>query len=179
MTAVLDPPVPAKPATRPLAAVIAAVGVPTFMVTLDNLVVSTALPVIRTDLGASLAAGNACVVKPAEDACLSLLRLAELAAEAGLPPGVLNVVTGLGSEAGAALAAHEGIAHMSFTGSPATGASAIAARRRSASRTARSCSCAPRSRRSRPRSRTRSRSRTSTRSRTARAAFRGSSSSSG
>jgi len=55
MTAVLDPPVPAKRAARPLAAVIAAVGVPTFMVTLDNLVVSTALPVIRTDLGASLA----------------------------------------------------------------------------------------------------------------------------
>jgi len=81
------------------------------------------LQIFGRSVGASLAAGNACVVKPAEDACLSLLRLAELAAEAGLPPGVLNLVTGLGSEAGAALAAHEGIAHMSFTGSPATGAS--------------------------------------------------------
>src|SRR5690349_4070083 len=55
MTAVLEPPVAAPPrATRPMAAVLAAVGIPTFMVTLDNLVVSTALPVIRTDLGASL-----------------------------------------------------------------------------------------------------------------------------
>ncbi|OJF09890.1 DHA2 family efflux MFS transporter permease subunit [Couchioplanes caeruleus] len=53
MTAVLDRPAP--PATRPLAAVLAAVGIPTFMVTLDNLVVTTALPVIRTELGASLA----------------------------------------------------------------------------------------------------------------------------
>ncbi len=55
MTAVLEAPVPARRAARPLAAVLAAVGIPTFMVTLDNLVVSTALPVIRTDLGASLA----------------------------------------------------------------------------------------------------------------------------
>ncbi len=70
---------------------------------------------------AALAAGNACVVKPAEDACLSVLRLAELALEAGLPEGVLNVVTGYGSEAGAALAGHEGIDHISFTGSPAVG----------------------------------------------------------
>jgi aldehyde dehydrogenase (NAD+) len=61
-------------------------------------------------------------VKPAEDACLSLLRVAELAADAGLPEGALNIVTGLGREAGAALAAHRGIAHLSFTGSPATGA---------------------------------------------------------
>jgi aldehyde dehydrogenase (NAD+) len=62
------------------------------------------------------------VVKPAEDACLSLLRVAELAAEAGLPPGALNIVTGLGAEAGAALVEHPGIQHISFTGSPATGA---------------------------------------------------------
>jgi aldehyde dehydrogenase (NAD+) len=72
-------------------------------------------------VGAALAAGNACVVKPAEDACLSLLRLAELAAEAGFPDGALNIVTGLGHEAGAALAAHGGIDHISFTGSPVTG----------------------------------------------------------
>ncbi len=79
------------------------------------------MQIFGRSVGASLAAGNACVVKPAEDACLSLLRAAELAAEAGLPEGVLNIVTGLGPEAGAALAAHPGIDHISFTGSPATG----------------------------------------------------------
>ena len=72
-------------------------------------------------VGAALAAGNACVVKPAEDASLSILRLAELAAEIGFPPGTLNVVTGYGHEAGAALTAHPGIDHISFTGSTATG----------------------------------------------------------
>ncbi len=61
-------------------------------------------------------------MKPAEDACLSLLRVAELAAAIGLPDGALNIVTGLGREAGAALATHPGIDHVSFTGSPATGA---------------------------------------------------------
>jgi aldehyde dehydrogenase (NAD+) len=53
---------------------------------------------------------------------LSLLRLAELAAGIGLPAGALNLVTGLGREAGAALATHPGVDHLSFTGSPATGA---------------------------------------------------------
>jgi aldehyde dehydrogenase (NAD+) len=72
-------------------------------------------------VAASLACGNACVVKPAEDACLSLIRITELALEAGLPPGALNIVTGLGAEAGAALASHPGIDFMSFTGSPETG----------------------------------------------------------
>jgi aldehyde dehydrogenase (NAD+) len=80
------------------------------------------LQIFGRSVGASLAAGNACVVKPAEDACLSLLRVAELAAEIGLPSGALNIVTGLGAEAGAALAEHPGVAHISFTGSPATGA---------------------------------------------------------
>jgi aldehyde dehydrogenase (NAD+) len=79
------------------------------------------LQIFGRSVGAALAAGNACVVKPAEDACLSLLRVAELAAEAGLPDGVLNIVTGLGHEAGAALAAHAGVDHVSFTGSPVTG----------------------------------------------------------
>jgi aldehyde dehydrogenase (NAD+) len=79
------------------------------------------LQIFGRSVGAALAAGNACVVKPAEDACLSLLRVAELAADVGLPPGALNIVTGLGSEAGAALAAHAGIDHISFTGSPVTG----------------------------------------------------------
>ncbi len=80
------------------------------------------LQIFGRSVGGALAAGNACVVKPAEDACLSLLRLAELAAGIGLPEGALNLVTGLGREAGAALAAHEGVDHLSFTGSPATGA---------------------------------------------------------
>jgi aldehyde dehydrogenase (NAD+) len=72
-------------------------------------------------VAASLACGNTCVVKPAEDACLSLIRITELALEVEIPPGVLNIVTGLGSEAGAALAEHPGIDFMSFTGSPETG----------------------------------------------------------
>ena len=79
------------------------------------------LQIFGRSVGAALAAGNACVVKPAEDACLSLLRVAELAAEAGLPDGALNIVTGLGHEAGAALAAHAGVDHISFTGSPVIG----------------------------------------------------------
>jgi len=79
------------------------------------------MQIFGRSVGAAIAAGNACVVKPAEDACLSLLRVAELGAEAGLPDGVLNIVTGLGTEAGAALAGHPGIDHISFTGSPATG----------------------------------------------------------
>jgi aldehyde dehydrogenase (NAD+) len=72
--------------------------------------------------GASLACGNACVVKPAEDAGLTLIRMAELALEVGFPEGALNVVSGLGEEAGAALAGHPGIDFVSFTGSPAVGA---------------------------------------------------------
>jgi len=69
----------------------------------------------------ALAMGNTVVLKPAEDACLSVLRLAELAVEAGLPEGVLNVVTGYGHEAGAALSAHPMIDFISFTGSPEVG----------------------------------------------------------
>lgn len=69
----------------------------------------------------ALAMGNACVVKPAEDACLSPLRLAELAAEAGFPEGAINVVPGLGEAAGAALAGHRGLDFISFTGSPEVG----------------------------------------------------------
>lgn len=79
------------------------------------------LQIFGRSVGAALAAGNACVVKPAEDACLSLLRLAELLAQAGLPEGALNIVTGLGTEAGSALSAHPGLDHISFTGSPPTG----------------------------------------------------------
>jgi aldehyde dehydrogenase (NAD+) len=72
-------------------------------------------------VGGALAAGNACVVKPGEDASLSSLRLAALAAEAGFPAGVLNIVTGYGAEAGAALCADRGVDHLSFTGSALTG----------------------------------------------------------
>ena len=69
----------------------------------------------------ALAMGNATVLKPAEDTCLSALRFAEIAAAAGLPEGALNVVTGLGEEAGAALAGHPGIDFVSFTGSNEVG----------------------------------------------------------
>jgi aldehyde dehydrogenase (NAD+) len=72
-------------------------------------------------LAPSLAAGNAVVLKPAEDACLSSLRIAELAREAGFPDGAINIVTGKGTVAGAALAANAGIDFLSFTGSPAVG----------------------------------------------------------
>ncbi|WP_343586781.1 aldehyde dehydrogenase family protein [Herbaspirillum sp.] len=72
-------------------------------------------------VGGALAAGNTCVVKPAEDACLSILRVAELAAEVGFPEGALNIVTGYGHEAGDMLVKHPGIDHVSFTGSPNIG----------------------------------------------------------
>jgi aldehyde dehydrogenase (NAD+) len=70
----------------------------------------------------AIAVGNCAVVKPAEDAPLSVIRVAQLALEAGLPRGVLNVVPGLGAEAGDALARHRGIDHLSFTGSVPVGA---------------------------------------------------------
>ena len=69
----------------------------------------------------ALAMGNATVLKPAEDTSLSALRFAELATAAGLPEGALNIVTGLGEEAGAALAGHPGIDFISFTGSNEVG----------------------------------------------------------
>jgi aldehyde dehydrogenase (NAD+) len=78
-------------------------------------------------VGASLACGNACVVKPAEDACLSVIRFAELAREVGFPDGALNIVAGLGSEAGAALSSHRDVDFISFTGSTQTGAAIQAA----------------------------------------------------
>jgi aldehyde dehydrogenase (NAD+) len=72
-------------------------------------------------LAPALAVGNATVLKPAEDACLTSLRLAELAVEAGFPEGAINIVPGLGTEAGAALIAHRGIDFVAFTGSPEVG----------------------------------------------------------
>ena len=75
--------------------------------------------------GPALAAGCTAVLKPAEWSPLTASLLADIAQEAGLPPGVLNVVQGIGEEAGAALVAHPGIARISFTGSVET-AQAIA-----------------------------------------------------
>ncbi len=72
-------------------------------------------------LAPALAAGNSVVLKPAETASLSLLRLAEICSECGLPDGVLNVVTGTGAETGAALAASMGVDVLAFTGSGGTG----------------------------------------------------------
>ena len=69
----------------------------------------------------ALAMGNAVVVKPAEDACLTPIRVAELARDVGFPDGAINIVTGLGEEAGAALSEHPGINFISFTGSNEVG----------------------------------------------------------
>ncbi len=90
------------------------------------------MQIIGRSVGAALAMGNACVLKPAEEACLTALAFARIAQAAGLPAGALNVVTGLGEEAGAALAAHPGVRHVSFTGSVAVGALIQAAAARNA-----------------------------------------------
>jgi len=79
------------------------------------------MQIFGRSVGGALAAGNVCVVKPAEDACLSLIRVAQLATEAGFPAGAINIVTGYGHEVGDALARHPGIQHISFTGSPTVG----------------------------------------------------------
>ena len=72
-------------------------------------------------IAAALCVGNTVVIKPPEEASLTLLALAKILAEAGVPPGVLNVVTGLGEEAGAALVEHPRVAKISFTGGTETG----------------------------------------------------------
>jgi len=79
------------------------------------------LQILARVAGAALAMGNTLVVKPAEDASLTAIRIAELALEAGMPPGVFNVITGYGRDAGAALSAHPGVDYVTFTGSPLTG----------------------------------------------------------
>lgn len=79
------------------------------------------MQILGRSLGAALAMGNAAVVKPAEEACLTILEFARIAQEEGLPAGALNIVTGFGTEAGAALSAHTDINHISFTGSARTG----------------------------------------------------------
>lgn len=79
------------------------------------------MQIIGRSVGAALAMGNAAVLKPAEEACLTALAFAEIARRAGLPDGALNVVPGLGAEAGAALTRHKGVHHVSFTGSVGVG----------------------------------------------------------
>ncbi len=79
------------------------------------------MQIIGRSVGAALTMGNAAVLKPAEEACLTALAFAKIAEEAGLPAGALNVVPGLGEEAGAALSAHPDINHISFTGSVGVG----------------------------------------------------------
>jgi aldehyde dehydrogenase (NAD+)/phenylacetaldehyde dehydrogenase len=78
-------------------------------------------------LGPALATGNTVVIKPSELTSLSTMRLAELALEAGIPPGVINVVTGYGAEAGRALCEHPAVRKIAFTGSTATGRALVAA----------------------------------------------------
>lgn len=79
------------------------------------------MQIIGRSVGAALAAGNACILKPAEEACLTALAFARIAEEAELPAGALNVIPGYGEEVGAALTAHPGINHISFTGSASVG----------------------------------------------------------
>ncbi|MEP1389289.1 MAG: aldehyde dehydrogenase family protein [Yoonia sp.] len=79
------------------------------------------MQIIGRSVGAALAMGNACVLKPAEEACLTALAFAEVARQAGLPDGALNVVPGLGAEAGSALTKHPRVRHISFTGSVVVG----------------------------------------------------------
>lgn len=80
------------------------------------------LTLTTSKLAPALAAGNTLVIKPSEYTSRTILRFAELATEAGFPDGVVNVVTGFGSEAGSALTDHKAIAKISFTGSTTTGA---------------------------------------------------------
>jgi aldehyde dehydrogenase (NAD+) len=85
------------------------------------------LQIAARTVAPALAAGNCSVLKPAEDAPLTSLRLADIVEQAGLPPGALNVVPGLGEEAGAALAAHPDVDRLAFTGSREVGEAVMAA----------------------------------------------------
>jgi acyl-CoA reductase-like NAD-dependent aldehyde dehydrogenase len=89
------------------------------------------LLILAQSLSGALAAGNTVVIKPSELTPLTTLRLGQLALEAGIPEGVINVVTGLGAITGAALAEHPGVAKVNFTGGDAGGrAVAVATARR-------------------------------------------------
>ena len=85
------------------------------------------LTLTTSKLAPALCVGNTIVIKPSEYTSATVLRLAELAVEAGFPPGAVNVVTGYGAEAGQALVDHPGLAKISFTGSTATGSRIAAA----------------------------------------------------
>lgn len=98
------------------------VGVVAAIVPWNSPIVLTAMK-----LAPAIAAGCAVVLKPAEDTSLTALRMAELMEEAGLPAGVLNVVTGRGAQAGSLLAAHNGVDKIAFTGSTATGRAVLEA----------------------------------------------------
>ncbi|MFC9357438.1 aldehyde dehydrogenase family protein [Rhodococcus sp. NPDC057014] len=93
-----------------------AVGVAALIVPWNAPVVATA-----QKLAPALAAGCSCVLKPSEEASLSALAVGRLLLDAGLPPGVVNVVTGFGPRVGAPLAAHPGVDKVSFTGSTQVG----------------------------------------------------------
>lgn len=79
------------------------------------------IAIMARTVAPALAAGNACVVKPAPETPMTALAIARLATEVGVPAGVLNVVPGLGAEAGAALTRHPRVDLISFTGSPEVG----------------------------------------------------------
>jgi len=79
------------------------------------------LQIIGRTIGGALTMGNACVLKPGEEASQTALMVGELARQAGFPPGVFNIVPGLGEEAGNALIHHSGVNHLSFTGSTEIG----------------------------------------------------------
>ena len=93
-----------------------AIGVVGAIVPWNSPLVLTAM-----NIAPALAAGCTMVLKPAEDTSLTAIRLGELMMEAGLPPGVVNIITGYGHVAGAALAAHSRVDKIAFTGSTATG----------------------------------------------------------
>lgn len=82
-------------------------------------ITATGLPIYMFSwhVGPALATGNTVVFKPSEITPLTVLRLGELVVEAGFPPGVVNIVPGLGSTAGQAMSNHMGIGKISFTGS--------------------------------------------------------------
>jgi acyl-CoA reductase-like NAD-dependent aldehyde dehydrogenase len=88
-----------------------------------GLIVPWNFPILMASwkLGPALAAGNACILKPASYSPLTAIRLGELALEAGIPAGILNVVTGPGGTAGASIAGHPGIGKVAFTGETTTG----------------------------------------------------------
>jgi aldehyde dehydrogenase (NAD+) len=85
------------------------------------------LSMVSWKVGPALAAGNAVVLKPSEITPFTAIRLAQLALEAGVPPGIFNVVQGEGRTAGAALCAHSLVSKVTFTGSTATGAQIMSA----------------------------------------------------